>query len=228
MNGYMKHLKTSALNAAFIFLFIWTSTVFAQVLSRDEALEKQNRAEELSRQWSAEAIRHASEIFLQAADDWTKSKEFSKVSNCLREAARLKFILLDYKAAKDVLRKAIELDRKNVDAVSEAKSHALMSLVLLQEGEIEESEAFYKKAVELADSTADSHALACAYYSAAEFSYFQKDIEQTVELFEKSRLFVEKTADTRLTAEILTELSYSYLKQGNGDAGLKTAQESLL
>lgn len=218
----------SILKAAFILLFLASGIVSAQVLSGDEISQQQNKAEELGRQWSGEAFRHSIGLFLKTADDWTKLKEFSKASNCLREAARLKFLLVDYSAAKDILKKAVALDQKNKDLVSETKSRSLMSLVLLQEGDIEQSEIFYKKAVELADSTQDVNAQAFAYFSAAEFSYFQKDVEQTVKLFEKARSLVEQTENARLTAEILGELGYAYMKQGDGDAGLKTAQESLL
>jgi CHAT domain-containing protein len=223
----MKKLKLT-LNAVFIFVFLFAGIASGQVLNSEKLLEQQNKAEELSRQWSGEAFRHSISLFLETADDWTKLKEFSKASNCLREAARLRFLLIDYAAAKDILKKAIALDQNNKDSVSESKSRSLMSVVLLQEGEIAQSESFYKKAVELADSAQDVEAQAFAYYSAAEFSYFQNESEQTVKLFEKARSFVEKTDNTRLTADILGELSYAYMKQGDGDSGLKTAQESLL
>lgn len=223
----MKKLK-SMLKAAFILVFLFAGIVSAQSLSGDEVLEQQNKAEELSRQWSGEAFRHSIGLFLKTAADWAKLKEFSKASNCLREAARLEFLLVDYSAAKEIINKALALDKANKDAVSESKSRSLMSLVLLQEGNIAQSEIFYKKAVELADSAQNISAQAFAYFSAAEYSYFQNDAEQTVKLFEKVRSLVEQTDDARLTAEVLGEMSYAYMKQGNGDAGLKTAQESLL
>lgn len=210
-----------------MFCVLNSVSIVAQNLKDVEAVETQNRAAELSRQWSGEAFRHSAEAFLLAAEQWSKLGEFQKSSNCLREAARMYFILLEYPSAKNTLKKAVALDQKNRDSNSEAKSRALMSLVLLQEGEIDESEENYQKAVKLAEISQENHSLAYAYFSAASFSYFQKNADQIVELFEKARSYAEKTDDTRLTAEVLAELSYAYLKQGDADAGLKAGQESL-
>jgi len=214
-------------NAVILGVLFISASVFSQALSKITAVETQDRAAELSRQWSGEAFRHSADTFLEAADQWSKLKEFSRSSNCLREAARMRFILLDYQESKDILKKAVALDQKYRNSDSEAETRALLSLILLQEGEIDESEANYQIAIRLAEKSQDTHALAFAYYSAAEFSYFSKNADQIVELFEKTRSFIEQTGDVRLTAEILAELSYAYLKQGNAEAGLKAGQESL-
>jgi CHAT domain-containing protein/tetratricopeptide (TPR) repeat protein len=211
----------------FIFILLLAGRVLAGDASPAGAQETQNKAEELSRHWSGESYRRSGELFLKAADDWSILKETAKSTNCLREAARLKYLMLDYQSAKALLKKSIDLDKTNRDPVSESKSRSLMSLILLQEGEIEQSEAFYKKAVELASAAQDPTALAYSIFSQASYSYFQNDADQTVKLFEESRSHIEKTDNSRLTAEILVELGYAYMKQGNGDAGLKAARESL-
>ena len=211
-----------------IFACFTSTNTPAQKPSQSKLLETQKKAEELSKTWNSESYRYSIELFLQTADDWGKIEDFSKSSNCLREAARLYYLLAQYDTAVSLLQKAIIIDKRTNDYLSEANSLSLLSMIYLYKGDVSKSEISYKKALELTISSKDSAARANALYSAAKYSLDQIYSEKTIKLFEEALFYAERTNDSRLIAQILLGLSYAYLKESNPILGLKAAEKSLL
>ena len=209
-----------------VFLSILSISIYTQE-TLSEPLELEKKAQELSKKWSGDAYRHSAKLFLEAAEIWINRNNFLNAINCLQEAARLNFLLADYQSSKINIQTSIVLAKKINHQEGEATSLSLLSLILLEEGDIKQSEISYKKALELLANSNDRLAQAKALFSNAQFSYFQNNIEQTVKLFQDSLNYVNQTSDLRTTAQILHELAYAYFKQGNPILGLQTAEKSL-
>lgn len=208
--------------------FLTVQRITAFETSPQEVLKIENEAKELSKIWSGDSYRRSIGLFLEAADNWMKLKETSKSSECLRQAAHLYFLLLDYESAEQQLLKAVEIDEKNNNPAGQAKSSSLLSLIFLEKGEFQQSESFYKQSVETSKISGDYSAQAAALLGEAEYSYFRRDADTTVKLYEEALSYGEQSDDGKLLAQILLNLSYAYCKQGDPVLGLKTAKQSLI
>ena len=192
-----------------------------------QIIETENEALESSRKWSGQSYRRSIGLYLDSARKWSERQEYARASDCLRQAARLYFLLGDFQTSKLQIEKALEIDKKNNNSAGQAKSLSFLSLVYLEENERSQSESAFQKAIELSVISGDTAAQAAARMSAAEYSYFYADADTTVKLYEEVRQLGEKSGDRRLLAQILLNLSYAYCKQGKANLGLKTAQHSL-
>ena len=224
--------KTVNVFAALFIFLICLSIADVKIISAAEnsfenasAIEKE--AGELSKQWSGESYRRSVRLFLEAAQEWSQIGEFANSSDCLRRAARMFFLLGDIKNSKLQYFKAVEIDEKIQNSAGKAKSEGMLSLIFLDEGNNNQSEKYYKKALESSKNTNDFAALSIAHLSEAEYGYYHLDGETTVKLYEETLKLGEQSDDGELLAQILLNLSYAYCKDGNPVRGLQTARRSL-
>ncbi len=232
MKKRLKFRKTVNVIAALFVFFICLSIAGIEKISAaensfDNALAKESEAKKLGRNWSGESYNRSVRLFLEAAQELSQLREYTDSSECLRRAGRMFYLLGDIKNSKLQYFKAIEIDEKARNPAGKAKSEGMLALIFLDEGDNDQSEKFYKKAIESSKNTNDFAALATAHLSEAEYGYYHLDSEATVKLYEETLKLGEQSGDDELLAQILLNLSYAYCKDGNPVAGLKTARSSL-
>ncbi len=187
---------------------------------RNSAVENEEQAEKLSKQWNGKAIRRSIDLYLEAADLRQQISDLTRSTDCLHAAARLYLLLGDYRSAFANLNRALEIDEKNNISASKVETLSLLSRVSLQAGQIENSKKYSDQALDLSQKLKNPESEAIALFGAAEFHYNQSNAEKPITLYEQSLALWRKAKNDRGELQTLISLSYAYLTNGNPLTGL--------
>jgi CHAT domain-containing protein/Flp pilus assembly protein TadD len=226
--GDLQLLKKTCPLFLYLFLFFFVvESAPAKDLTKDAAAQTENEALQYSRRWNGEALRRSIELYREAAADWEKLGENQKAAACWREAAALALYFSDYKNAFANLQKALRIAEKNNLREEKVLALSYLSRAANQAGRTKDCEKYYKQSLQAAASLDSAAAQAHAFFSAAEYNFYFGSIRETIELYQKALAFADKSNDAKLSGQILLNLGYSYLREGNPVYGLLKVKESL-
>ena len=224
-------LKKIRVGTAFSLLFYVFLTFCAAGFVRagsEAAAEKESEAVQLSQRWNGDAARRSIELYSAAADDREAAGEYRKAAADLRESAALSLLFSDYTNAFANLKKALALSEKYDLMDEKVLALSLLSRAANQAGQTADCEKFYKQALEAAEVDDSTLAKANANFSAAEYNFYFGSIGAAKEFYQKALEYAEISGDDKLTALILLNLGYTFLREGNPVYGLLKVKESLV
>lgn len=196
--------------------------------SEPEIVQKQQLADSLSKNWEAASTRQALEIYLETSDLWKRLQNKEKSGECLLKAARLKMTLNDTNEAFVLLENSLSGWLKTDVSPVKAETLALMTQIALELGKIRKAEKFYQNAIAVAAQTNNPEANANAFFSAAEFFYFKREISQSIIFYQKSLDLFRIAGNRSSEAQTLVALSHAEMARNDALSGLTRAQEALL
>lgn len=201
--------------------------IYANDISENLIIEKEREARQLSNIWSSDSYRRSISLYEESAAQWISNGQFQKAAHCLRESAKLYRITSDYKNSLEALNRALKFDTRTNDVSGKIISLSLISLVSRQNGEIKQSEKFYKQALSLNKFSADNPATAYSFLSAAMYNFYNGDAVKSIDYFEQAYLYAEKTDDVDLIAESLLYVGYSKSRENDPTPALEKMNTSL-
>jgi tetratricopeptide (TPR) repeat protein len=175
----------------------------ADDLTRQSALESENAAVQLSKEWNGDSIRRSTLLFLKASDDWAKLGERKRATFCLRESAKLSLLISEYDQAFGALNKALRIADKIKNNNDNIIILSLLSRASKQKGDVKKSENYYQQALIFSKSSSSPDARANALFSAAYYNFSYGNIKETIKLYEEALSFAEKAEDKDLIAQTL-------------------------
>ncbi len=187
----------------------------------------EDEAADLANQWEQTSVRRSIDLYLKAEKEWLQIGKVDRSAHCLREAASLLTILAEYPSATSLLDRAVAIESNIGHTAGVAQALSQLSLIKLAEGKTLEGQQISDNALKLARRSADPTALAQAFFSAAEFSYYTGNSEGTVELNREAAANAVLTGITKLQAHTGLGLAYAYSLHGDPVSALATAQNSL-
>ncbi len=221
-----------------LFCLIFARTAFQQSAGKpeneptvdptfDSAAENEAKARQLSLQWNREAISQAIGIYEKEAEKPAKTPEAEKSAAYLREAGRLWIILGDKEKAKQHFNAALLRLKNQKSPVEESKINSELSLIHLNEGDLENSRRFFEKAVALSEKAGDPVAQAAALYAAGEYYYFRNETTVSENYY---RLSIEKwraAGNPQGEGKSLLSLGYLYLIKSEFDKSSESFDRAL-
>lgn len=215
----------------FIFIPFWvcvsTLTYYAQD-SESKIVELEIAARNAGNKWTRASIENSIDLYDQAANQWKSQNNSRKYANCLIEIGRLNLILGRSTKARQNFFDAIKAAERQDGKQEISKAYSNLSLIILNSGQISQSQDFLMKALSFGKASDSSSAQAAAYFSGGEFYYFQRNASESVKFHQKSVEFAEKTNDSSFLGQSLLSLGYAYMELYQYDKAQSVLRTSLL
>lgn len=167
-----------------------------------------------ARVWELNSMTRAVVLLEQAADAWLNFGEYRNSISCLHEASQLVQIDAGHEAAFRLLQKALQIANSHNLHDEKILSLSMISLLYFEKGEKELAEKYYERAHFLIQNSTSRKAVAYALFSQGMFQYYHATLAEAISTLEKAESNAKNTEDIYLISQVLTYLSYSYLRVG--------------
>ena len=191
------------------------------------AQQLESESQTLGLQWNRNLISQAIETYIETSEKWKKLKNKNKAASCLREAGRLWIILGKKQKAKQLFYQALKIIDNTEFFDEKAKLFSDLSLLFLDEGQMNNSRSFFKNALILAQKANSPSAQAMALFSAGEFYYFRNDIDKSLNSYKQSIEFWQIDGNLRGEAKSIISLGYLHLIKSEYNLALNALNTAL-
>ncbi|HEX8736860.1 MAG TPA: CHAT domain-containing protein [Pyrinomonadaceae bacterium] len=211
-----------------LFLTLGAVSASSQTIETGQSLAAdEENARKLRLEWNRNSLEASRSIYLKNAGEWRKLKRKEKELSCLREAANISLMLGDKLQATAFLNQALKAVTNNQNNDEKAKILSELSLIALENGQINQSQIYFEKAISAARESGSDAALAQALFSAGDFFYFRDDLIKSLNSYKQSIEYWKKTGDLIGEGKALLSLGYLLVKQNDYNSGLETFKSAL-
>ncbi len=193
----------------------------------DEIRQLESQAKKLALEWKKPKIINAINLLKTSKDCWLNNKETDKALSTSRQIAFLYTVLGENEKAFEIYKKALNLTDSSSNINERIYILSELSLLLLNQGKSDKSKKYLLKVLKLLNNTENNSAKAIAYFSAAEFEYYERNLLDAENLYIKALSFANQGEDSNLKARILLYLGYNYLYKDKIKLAFNTVQNAL-
>jgi tetratricopeptide (TPR) repeat protein len=192
-----------------------------------EAIELEESANSLRKEWTAESLRRSIAVSETAASAWLKINNVERSADSLREIAECYLSLGQIDEAIAALERASRLDRRSVSSAKQVKTLALHAIALLRLGRVEEAFVLSGRAINLSKDIKDADCFAWGYYSRGLVENENWDFREAIQTFGQARGYWESISDVDGQAKVLLELAYAHMTNDEFEVALANAEAAL-
>ncbi|MDQ3130808.1 MAG: CHAT domain-containing protein [Acidobacteriota bacterium] len=198
----------------------------AQILEQSTAEQSAVSAESEARQsgfmWNRAETERSFQLYLETAEKWKRLNKPENTAACFRKAGRQATMLGNKEKAFQLFNDALKITGGNNYSDERIKILGELSLLAFENGRIADSKKHFENALQLAKTSTNASAKAAAFFSAAEFHYFQDNLKTAVDFYRQAIDLSKQAGDTPNEAKALVNLAYLYLQQYEYAVSLET------
>lgn len=157
--------------------------------------------------------------------DIARTPASEKPEKWLKAASEIATV--DFKLADKYAHEALSYYQKNNHKPGIAKSYTVLGDIYLNNNLLEDALLYYEQAIQIQQQTGDAGAIAYLYNSMGMVFYYQNDIKNALNQFNKARNIAHKKSVTE-EATALNSMGNCYRRLGQPDSAKNYYQQSLL